>query len=349
MGLVKYWLYRSSGIALFLLLWEIGPRRGWIDPEFAPAFSTVIGATWRLCVDGTLPLNLLVSLWRGLAGLLAATLIGIPAGFAIGRWWPAMAEPVEPLLRILSQVNPFSLMPVFMLFFGIGETAKVAVVAWVCFWPVFYQTITAIRTLDPELVKSALAMGVPPFDAFRRVLLPAAAPTIFVGVRVAASLTWFMLVAAEMIGAHAGLGRLLHNAAHVNDTNRMYAAGLFIILAGVLLNRSLRRLESGIFAWRDSQSLFGSHSPRRARQWRRPALFRLVLCLAILMVAAGMAVQRVNRQGEGGGERFLRPMNHGGHGAHGAHGSKPRPITDPDLDMSGPEWTMDPDETEQRK
>ncbi|GLI39449.1 ABC transporter permease [Geobacter hydrogenophilus] len=307
-------ILRWSGVAVFLLLWETAPRAGWVDPYFAPPFSAVLGAFGRLAAEGTLASHLLISAWRGLSGLAVAVAVGVPAGFLLGRHSPRAGEALEPLLRLLSQVNPFTLLPLFLLFFGIGETAKIAVIGWVSLWPILFYTVTGARTVDPLLVKTARSLGVNGGGLCRTVLLPGALPTLFTGVRIGAGLVFFMLVAAEMLGANAGVGWLVHNSAMNFQIPRLYAGAVAIVFLGYALNRGLLTLEQALFAWREAPS--EAVTGRAARHVLRPGKGGAALAAALLIllfVAGGWEVRRVN----------LAAVS-GGHSHHGKH-SLPTP------------------------
>lgn len=235
------------GMAIFLLLWQIAPSLGWLDQQFVPSLSVVLQSVGELWVKGGLFTHIMVSLWRTLNGLIAGTLIALPLGFILGRWFPSLREALNPLFRLLGQVNPFSLMPVFILFFGIGESAKIAVIAWVCVWPVLFHTLNGVKTVDPVLIKTAAAMNASRKELLIKVLLPAAAPSVFSGIRVGVEMSFFMLIAAEMIGASAGLGWLMHNSAMNYHIPRIYAASLCIVILGVILNRCLYFLQNRVF------------------------------------------------------------------------------------------------------
>lgn len=319
MATIRQYLLRSSGVVLFLLLWELGPRLDWIDPYFVPAFSTVLAEIAELARNGWLQIHLLVSVWRGTTGLLLALLLALPLGYLLGRLYPALAAALDPLLRVLSQVNPFTLLPVFVLFFGIGETAKVAVVAWVALWPVLFYTITAARQVDPLQIKNAAALGVSEGGLLWQVIIPGSLPTVFVGLRIAANLTFFILVAAEMLGAGAGLGWLVHNAAMNYLIPRIYAGALCIVLIGYLLNRLLLALERHLFAWQeDPSTIFIANQHRPVWRPGRAAALCGGVSLATLLILGGWQVQQINRAaangpGEGSHARhFGTPVESGG-------------------------------------
>lgn len=295
---IKYHALRWSGVAIFLLLWELGPRLEWIDPYFVPPFSTVLREIGRQFSEGYLAIHVLVSVWRAVVGLLTAFIIALPLGLILGRWLVVVGESLGPILRILSQVNPFSLMPVFVLFFGIGETAKIAIVAWVSIWPILFYTMTGVKSVDPVQVKSAASMGVSREELVLKVLLPAALPTIFVGVRIGATITFYILVAAEMLGASAGLGYLVHNSAMNYQIPRIYAGATFIVVFGYLLNRLLIHLERILFGWQEEYTLSPRSVIKTKTTWQ-PGRLTAALAgatLLFMLLYGGFEVQKVNRE-----------------------------------------------------
>ncbi len=296
---LQHFLLRWSGVAAFLLLWEMGPRLGWVDGYFLPPFSTIVVEIFNLFADAYLSVHILVSVWRALVGLLIAVLIGIPFGILLGRVYPRTAEALSPILRILSQVNPFSLLPVFVLFFGIGETAKLAVVAWVSVWPVLFYTMTGTRTVDPVQEKSAASMGISPGELIMKVILPAALPTIFVGIRIGATITFYILIAAEMLGASAGLGFLVHNAAMNYQIPRIYAGATFIVIFGYLLNRALIFIGNLLFAWQENSSTtVTANATVTTPSWRPGRLSAVAAGIALLAIVlfGGIEVDKVNKE-----------------------------------------------------
>ena len=291
------YLLRSSGIIIFLLLWEISPRLGWLDPYFVPPLSVVLGEIGTLIRSGELLIHCLVSSWRGVSGVCLALLIALPLGVVLGRWLTGTADALGPLLRLLSQVNPFALLPLFLLFFGVGETAKVAVVAWVTLWPILFYTITATRSVDYAQINSAAAMGVSRSEMLYKVILPASLPTIFVGIRIGASLTFFILIAAEMLGAGSGLGWLVHNSAMNYLIPRIYAGATLIVILGFLLNRFLLCLEKSLFSWQESPASFLPAGGVAGFSWRpgRGAAMVGIALLLLILLLGGVEVHNLNQ------------------------------------------------------
>ncbi len=232
------------GIAVLVILWEVAPRLGWIDSQFFPALSSVFAEGVKLWADGTLLLHIAVSLQRTFLGLMGATALAIPLGFVLGGWFPRFTRFLSPLLNLFGQINAFSLFPLFVLFFGIGELAKFSIIFWSCLWPILFMTIAGVQRVEPLFIKLARSMGGGRRILLVHVLIPGALPSIFTGVRIGATVAFLMLIAAEMIGASSGLGWLVHNSSVNYIIPRLYLAALLIALLGMIFNYSLHRLEA---------------------------------------------------------------------------------------------------------
>lgn len=240
------------GLAVLLALWEAAPRLGWIDVQFFPPPSLILAEGALMAGRGELLVQITASLQRLVQGLAAALLVGIPAGFVLGGWFPRLTHFLRPLLRLLGQINAFSLFPLFVLFFGIGELAKFAIIFWSCIWPVLFTTISGVQNVDPLFVKVARSMGCGRLSLFARVLLPGALPSIFTGVRLGATVAFLMLIAAEMIGANAGLGWLVHNSSTNYVIPRLYLAATLIALLGLAMNAAIHLIEARVVTWNRS-------------------------------------------------------------------------------------------------
>lgn len=260
--LIKRWLavlndklLDTYGVIGFLILWEIAPRLGWADAQFIPPLSAVILAGWKIAVTGELFIHIAASLQRTLIGLVLAIIVAVPLGFVLGGWLPRLANFLHPLFSLLGQINAFSLFPIFILFFGIGESAKISIIFWSSVWPVLFTTIAGIQQIDPIYIKSARSMGANGATIFSKVILPGAAPSIFTGVRMGSTVAFLMLIAAEMIGASSGLGWLIHNSSINNVMPRLFAATISIALLGMGLNYFIHWLESDIVNWKDDSAV----------------------------------------------------------------------------------------------
>jgi NitT/TauT family transport system permease protein len=236
-------------IAALLLVWELAPRFGLVDATFLPPFSTVLGAWWDLAVSGKLLDNTWASLVRSLSGFGLAVAAAVPLGLLIG-WYKPVATLLGPLLEVFRNTAALALLPVFVLLLGIGETSKIAIVFYACAWPILLNTISAVRAVDPTLLRLARSMDLNGFRLFQKVILPSAVPTVFTGIRLAGAVSILVLIAAEMVGAKAGLGYLI-NASQFNFAiPQMYAGIITISAIGVLFNQVLVGLERRFTSWR---------------------------------------------------------------------------------------------------
>jgi NitT/TauT family transport system permease protein len=240
---------RIVAIAAFLLLWEVAPRVGLVDRTFLVPFSEAIKALIGLAEDGQLWDNTRASLIRSLAGFLIAIGVGVPLGLLIG-WYRPVADILGPLLELFRNTAALALLPVFILLLGIGETSKIAIVVYACTWPILLNTISGVRTVDPVLIKSARSMSLPPHRLFAKVILPASLPTVFTGIRLAGASSILVLVAAEMVGAKAGLGYLVNSSQQNFAIPDMYAAIIAIAVLGLVFNQLLVLLERRLTRWR---------------------------------------------------------------------------------------------------
>ncbi|MEV0673561.1 ABC transporter permease [Mycobacterium sp. NPDC050441] len=236
-------------VAAFLGLWEVAPRVGLVDKVFLPPFSEVVSAWFTLLGNGQLAEHVSASLSRALVGLAIAIVVSIPLGVAIA-WYRPVAEFLNPILELFRNTAALALLPVFILILGIGETSKVALVIYAASFPILLNTISGVRTVDPLLIKSARSLGLSPIRLFQKVILPAAVPTIFTGLRMAAASSILVLIAAEMVGAKAGLGYLI-TASQLNfQIPNMYAGIVTIALVGVVFNGIVVAIEGRLSGWR---------------------------------------------------------------------------------------------------
>lgn len=240
---------KTVAVAALLVVWETAPRVGLVDRTFLPPFSVVWQALLDLVANGQLATNIQASLTRSLSGFLLAVAISVPLGLLIG-WYKPVSDVLNPLLQVFLNTAALALLPVFVLILGIGETSKIAIVLYACTWPILLNTISAVRNVDPTLLRLARSMDLPPLRLFQKVILPASVPTIFTGIRLAGAVAIVVVVAAEMIGAKAGLGYLINASQYNFAIPQMYAGIVTISVIGVVFNQLLVLLERRFTAWK---------------------------------------------------------------------------------------------------
>lgn len=249
LGLGGRVLHRSAALLALAAIWEAAPRAGLVDRVFLPPLSEVLTAWWALLRSGQLADHVGASLTRSLTGLALAVLGAIPLGLLIG-WYRPLADLLSPLLEVFRNTAALALLPVFVLILGLGETSKIALVVYACAWPILLNTIAGVKGVDPLLVRSARSMGLDHARLFQKVILPAAVPTIFTGVRLAGAYSILVLVAAEMVGAKAGLGYLVNYAQYNFAIPDMYAGIITISAIGLVVNQLLVAGERRFSTWR---------------------------------------------------------------------------------------------------
>lgn len=242
---------RASLLLLVLVAWQLLALRGLPDYILAPAdiakhFIAALG-TRELYVDAA------ASLDRALPGFFLGSLFGILLGLAAGVR-RGVDETLSPLVFLSYPVPKIVLLPLFMLWFGIGDLSKVLIIALACFYPMYINAYYGARATPRILVWSARNMGASPARIFRRVVLPAALPYIFAGMRVALALSFIVMFAAEMINANSGLGHLIREAESGLRFDLMYVALVAIAILGYAGDRLLRFARNYFLRWQESHS-----------------------------------------------------------------------------------------------
>jgi NitT/TauT family transport system permease protein len=232
-----------------LAAWEVFPRLGWLDPLFIPPLGRVLETIveqWRF---GALAHHTLLSAGRVLGGFAIALVVGPLLGLALGGWFARLREALEPLFGLFAQANPVVLFHVVLLFFGIGESAKVFLIAWLCVWPITFSAMAGVRQVERDLLRVARAFGLSRFDLFFRVAIPYSLPSLFTGIRLAAGYAFVMLIAAEMMGASSGLGWLVVQYQQSYHPARIFAAAAMISALAFASDRGLKAIETRLLRW----------------------------------------------------------------------------------------------------
>lgn len=249
---LKNYVLDNSSVILFFAAWELLPRYGILNKAIIPSFSAVVQKLYALAVQGELLGHMLISLQRAGIGFFLAAALGIPAGFLLGGVFRTLEKMLLPFLRLLEKINPFALFPVFILIFGIGEGSKVSLIYWVSQWPIIFNTIMGTRGIDPLLIKTGRTMGASNIELFFKVILPAAMPGIFNGLKLGAQLSFIMVISAEMLGSSSGMGWLTKNAQETYKITQLFGATMFIAVLGLIINKIFRLIEARLLVWRES-------------------------------------------------------------------------------------------------
>jgi sulfonate transport system permease protein len=236
-------------LPLFLVaFWQLGASLGWIADAVIPAPSAVVAAALRLTLSGELPRNLGVSALRALAGLAVGGGIGFLLGLVNGLSRFSFAA-TDTTVQMIRNVPHLALIPLVIVWFGIDEGAKLFIVALGVFFPIYVNTLHGVRSVDSQLVEMAGSYGFRGWPLFRRVILPGALPSIFVGLRFALGVMWLTLIFAETIAAQSGVGYMAMQAREFMQTDVIVLSILLYALLGKGADTFVKALERRALAW----------------------------------------------------------------------------------------------------
>jgi sulfonate transport system permease protein len=233
---------------LLLSIWEVLARTGVIQTVVLPAPSSVIGTTRRLLASGELQVNLLASLRRAAAGFTLGVSTGLALGLLVGFSRLANAL-LDRSVQTVRAVPFLAIMPLVIVWSGIGETSKILIIALGSMFPMYLNTALGIRQVDPKLIEMARLMGLRGIRLVLLAYLPGALPSILYGLRLALTTSWLALVVAESFGANAGIGFLATNAREFLQTDVMVLVIVLYALIGIGSDVLARLLERWLLAW----------------------------------------------------------------------------------------------------
>lgn len=234
--------------AIIIALWQAGASLGLIKAEFLPAPSEVLAAGYRLTLSGELPENIAISFKRAISGFLVGGTLAFGFGLANG-----LSRTTEKLtdstFQMVRNIPNLALVPLVILWFGIDEGAKLFLTAFGVFFPIYINTFHGVRNVDPQLIEMARSYGIGPFNLFRKVVLPGALPSIFVGLRYALGIMWLTLIVSETIAATSGIGYMAMHAREFMLVDIVVLAIVVYALLGKLADSAARWLERRTLAW----------------------------------------------------------------------------------------------------
>jgi ABC-type nitrate/sulfonate/bicarbonate transport system permease component len=235
-------------IALLLAGWEVLARSGIVATVAFPPFTRVFDAFWTLVSTGQMAGLLLPSLARLFAGYLIAVVLGVALGVLMGYFRQAYAL-FEPLTELLRPIPSPAYVPIAILFLGLGNEMKIFTIAFSCFFPVLLNTYSGVRSVDVIQINTARTFGKGAGATLRKVILPAALPQIFTGMRIGLAIALIMVVISEMVASVDGIGYFILNAQRSFRVPDMYAGVITLGLLGYALNALFVWLERHVLRW----------------------------------------------------------------------------------------------------
>jgi ABC-type nitrate/sulfonate/bicarbonate transport system permease component len=243
---------RAGALAGFLVLWSLVAGAVVVlklfNPIFLPGPWIVVGSLVELAARGQLWMHVAATLERVAVGFGTGAALGVALGLAAGSL-ASVGNVVEPLVELLRPIPPLAVLPLFIVWVGIGEPSKIGFITYATFFPVFLTTVAGVRAIDPLLLRAARSLGARGVALFTRVILPAALPDVLTGLRLGVALAFFVIVISEFIGAEHGLGFLINDGRNFFLVPQMLGAAVVLGLLGYAGNELVRLLERRLTRW----------------------------------------------------------------------------------------------------
>jgi ABC-type nitrate/sulfonate/bicarbonate transport system permease component len=238
-------------VALWQLVAVFNGYLHFYNPRLVPGPADVVVAGWNLARTGDLQRDLVASLMRVMVGFVASAPAAILLGALVARvrWIEVVVDPVVEALR---PIPTLALLPIIILWFGVGEASKTFFIGYSSFFVIFTTTLLGVRNVDPVLLRAAQSLGLSRLQVYRHIILPSALPDVMVGLRLGLSVAFFVIVAAEFIAADAGLGYRINFSRTWFQVDNMMLGAIVIGALGVSSNYLLVALERRMFRWKET-------------------------------------------------------------------------------------------------
>lgn len=238
---------------MFFVFWELFSRVNetakFFNPNFLPAPTLLLSEGWELAKTGIITDSLISSTIRIALGFVIGSAVAVGVGVIMSKF-KTVERWFSPILNLVGPIPTLALLPLFIIWFGIGEFPKVLLIAWTTFIPVLVYTLDGFKSVPSTLIRSALSLGATERQIFTRVMLPSAIPNFLVGAQVSLGLSFSALIVSEMMGAKSGLGYIIVDARNYFKISNMFIAIILIGLEYSLFSYLLKLVEKRVMAWR---------------------------------------------------------------------------------------------------
>jgi ABC-type nitrate/sulfonate/bicarbonate transport system permease component len=249
---------RYLPIAIFLAVWQLAVTFDLVNHAFLPSFDATVVALWEMTRNGEIAVNLAVSIYRALTGLAIGSILGVAIGLAMATSRQADRF-FGPLVATTYSLPKSSLVPLFILWFGIGDVTNILTVVLACLLPVIVSTYHGVQAVPPLMVWSARAMGTPRHQILWRILLPGSLLSILTGVRIALGFCFVLTISAEMIAAKTGIGKLIFLYGENGAYAHMFGGLLAVVIVAYAADRLLLAAMHHFLRWHDSVHAARAH------------------------------------------------------------------------------------------
>ena len=246
-------IWSILSVSLVFSLWSIAVRLEWANPIFLPGPGEVWRQFWHVLTEGfrgsTLAGHLGISLYRLLTGFILGCICGIPIGFAMGLS-KGMRGFFDPIVEFMRPVPPLALIPLSIIWLGIGDKAKIFLLFLAALWIMVLAARSGVQSIRLSKIHAAYTLGASKKQVLIKIILPNALPEIFTGMRVSMGVCWGTLVAAELVGADAGIGFMITVAGKFLETGLVFVGIIIIGIIGAAIDVGMRKVESKMIPWK---------------------------------------------------------------------------------------------------
>ena len=242
-------------VFLLVIVWTIGSLFDLFDVYLIPPPWKVVSTAWKLILNGVLIRHVATSFSRVMVGFAITICLALPMGVLVGLHKGSRAI-WEPPLNFMRHIPPLATMPMLILWFGIGEPAKLAIIILSGFFPVFLNTASGVSNCDPKLIEVGKTLGHEFLDRLVRIILPAAIPSILVGLQLGIGYSWRSLVGAELLAAASGLGYMIIEAEQLSRPDTVIVGILTIGLLGLLIDVVFNYACSRLMPWCREEKIY---------------------------------------------------------------------------------------------
>lgn len=249
----RYRIISIISILSFLMIWQLfsymNKSAQWMNPKFLPGPIEIVQTTLEYIQKGTLMMHILASLRRVLLGFLGGTLLAVIVGYLCCNN-KIIANIVDPIFNFIGPIPAYAFMPLFVIWFGIGELPKYIMIGYVTFFPMLSYTREGINNIDPLLIRMAMSLGASQWQIFCKITIKAALPTIITGMKTSLALIFSGLVVAEMMGSATGLGYIIVDSKNYFRVSDMFMAMFLIAALYLIIFFFINFLEGKLFKWK---------------------------------------------------------------------------------------------------
>lgn len=251
----KYAIIRIISVLVVLIVWQAYSTYNKsvliMNPAFLPAPTDIFQTALKYWNEGRLIPNIWVSFVRVMKGFTIGTILAVIIGYFMAKN-PVFENIIDPIFSLLGSIPAYAFMPLFIIWFGVGEDAKTILIAYSTCMPVLTYTVQGVKSVDPLLIRSAKSLGADNGQVFRKVVMKTALPFIITGMKVSLALSFGALIVAEMMGADSGLGFIIVDSRNWFRVSDMFLSMVLIGLMYIIMQSVLTFIESKCFKWKKS-------------------------------------------------------------------------------------------------